>query len=1277
MHTANQQRPVTLPPWLLVLLASLLGAPDAAPAQDEKPENLFAGSAPLKTDPELESQMRRAAKFAEDREYGYAATVWQYVLDKSGDTLMTNDGRTYTSLAEEVERTLTKLPPEGLRVYRITADGEAKAILAQADNEEDALSEVVRRYFVSSYGDDAAYRLGCIALDRYDFIGASRMFSKVLELHPDPSVPKSDLLLRLAVACARVGDKQSAVEIADEAEKSIAFGATDLLAAVRRDIDRVGSETPLASSTGDWRMPLGGSHRRGHMPALPPTVMSNTLTELWGFAFPATFSQDMAGQVYAGGLVDSFGGRASVRATSQGSQQAMQKWRGQAWRPAGQLLMSDGLAYFKTSNDLTAWKTSEIGRQAESEQHPNWRSAWLNQFQLDAASQMYAAMGVQQQMTQRPGNIAEVMLFGDRVHHAMSVIDDVIYNVEGPRTPRYGGTAPSTRVQQQPFQWGMVPRRTRKNWLAAYEARTGKALWYRSPTESDEENDAELGFLAAPVAYGRLLLIPVTDSGAIWMYALSREDGATVWKSYLCDEPTGGCAAWSPACVAIDGRDAYVVCGAGVVFALDAVSGQIRYAVRYERNGKQNPMMRQYGYGASNLMQLEGWDEDIVVPYGRTLVVMASDHNRLLAIDRRTGEFLWDSPRTPFTQEGQYCLGTVGRSYFVAGKNVVRRYDMPTGLVKWETEIEDSFGRGALTSDAIYVPVGNSIWQLDLEKGTIVKQVGVSLSTEDPVGNLYSDGERFWVQGGSRVYVLTNLTHRLALLEKRIAEGDPAALLDRMRLYAKAEEFPKAVLDLQAAHDLVREQQGPSEAAAALLAAVAEVNLAASRPRDVLRLVRANLGRLDAEKDAAVVVTRRRALMQAMSQIRQSQTKGAVDEILALSEMFDDDYLQRLARQSLTAIAAEGDGESLRDAVEGDEVVRRLIAADALAHVEGDAVKEQLKQMLAEDDPRLQLAALRALLNLRDREALPPLLKLMEAEDNGVRAQSVHLLRSATGQQFGYAAYDKPDARRQALDRWSAWLDAEGKTADIRHPLPDTALMLGRTLVASYGQNFIREFDASGKQTWSLQVNNPWACQGLPNGHRLVSLYAHNTVVEYDEKGEEVWRKAGLPGNCYSVQRLENGATLITCSDSNQVLEVDPEGKTVWSTSVQNRPMDAKRLPNGNTLVCCTNSNNVVEIDREGKTVWELKNMNQPIKAQRLENGNTLIVQSSSARVVEVDPGGAKVWEQTGLQQVYDAQRLPNGNTLIVDGKGVHEYSPQHEVVWEQSFNHGSGVSRY
>ena len=96
---------------------------------------------------------------------------------------------------------------------------------------------------------------------------------------------------------------------------------------------------------------------------------------------------------------------------------------------------------------------------------------------------------------------------------------------------------------------------------------------------------------------------------------------------------------------------------------------------------------------------------------------MSSDSDRILALDRRTGERIWESPRTsPFGSVANYCLGVNGRGLFVAGQNVVRRYDIPSGRLVQEKEFkEDSLGRGCVTDDAVYVPVKDSILKLDLE----------------------------------------------------------------------------------------------------------------------------------------------------------------------------------------------------------------------------------------------------------------------------------------------------------------------------------------------------------------------------------------------------------------------------------------------------------------------------------------------------------------------------------------------------------------------------------
>src|SRR5438477_397859 len=91
---------------------------------------------------------------------------------------------------------------DGLTTYRLSADGEAQAVLdAAAPGQRDrALEAVVRRFFLSSYGDQAAYELGCLSMDRGDWAAARRLLLKVTQQYPDPKVDRGRALSRLAVA---------------------------------------------------------------------------------------------------------------------------------------------------------------------------------------------------------------------------------------------------------------------------------------------------------------------------------------------------------------------------------------------------------------------------------------------------------------------------------------------------------------------------------------------------------------------------------------------------------------------------------------------------------------------------------------------------------------------------------------------------------------------------------------------------------------------------------------------------------------------------------------------------------------------------------------------------------------------------------------------------------------------------------------------------------------------------------------------------------------------
>lgn len=117
-------------------------------------------------------------------------------------------------------------------------------------------------------------------------------------------------------------------------------------------------------------------------------------------------------------------------------------------------------------------------------------------------------------------------------------------------------------------------------------------------------------------------------------------------------------------------------------------------------------------------------------------------------------------------------------------------------------------------------------------------------------------------------------------------------------------------------------------------------------------------------------------------------------------------------------------------------------------------------------------------------------------------------------------------------------------------------------------------------------------------------------VVEYDAQGKEIWSvKAFQP---WSVVRLKNGNTLIGCS-THGVIEVNPQGQTVWDFTQKDCPdiklfiiQEVSRLANGNTVMCnwCANgvknpkdwpgTVQVLEVTPDKKVVWALSSWTDP-----------------------------------------------------------------------------------
>lgn len=754
------------------------------PVENESgPQDEFALGATLKTDPELESILEKADRYQADGNWDVACQLWQAVLERSSDTLVSPDGRHYRSMAEQVEKTLASLPPDGLAVYRIAADAAAREILARGDGpwDTEALALVSQRYFPSSVGDDAAFRLACLLIDQYEFVGAQRLLEKVLALHPDPDVDRAETIARLALCHAWNGDFEAAEALVPPGDP---VAATLAGRAVRELVK---------SSSGDGGRALrimAGSSFDGFrvQPAPPPDLLERPLVASWQFGIDPESSynrSDMAGRTISAeaGAAEDFA-MENLNSTEKSFQG---EWTRNAWRPASRLALSGDRVLFKSAANLAAWKTGP-------EPELVWRSAWLNRFQLDDATAALESMRRQWANNQLPGqkrgqrrmpdNETTIQLFGDSIHASLRVAGDRVYSIEGASHDGQDGP----RNPQRGVNWNVRTPRGRINYLAAYDAASGMAIW-KVPRETQKKRaqrapaadaaDAPAadggavaaagaespltlegaGFMGPPEVVGQRLYVPVTVSGSIHVCCLDAADGRVVWRTFLCDEPETGAPPWAPITITSDGTDLFVGSGMGAVFCLERATGAVRFAQRYRRSGTPNMALRQFGMQL-NTLDFDGWNEDLIIPWGREIICLASDAANLMSVDRTSGDVVWEAEMAPLGSRIDYVLGIHDRVLYTAGRETIVAFDLDGhGRMLWGGEAlfggGNSAGFGILTPAGIYVPVENSVWKFDLQPAQSmpepVARATVKLGFEAPLGNLACDGKNIWVHAGNRM----------------------------------------------------------------------------------------------------------------------------------------------------------------------------------------------------------------------------------------------------------------------------------------------------------------------------------------------------------------------------------------------------------------------------------------------------------------------------------------------------------------------------------------------
>ena len=499
--------------------------------------------------------------------------------------------------------------------------------------------------------------------------------------------------------------------------------------------------------------------------------------------------------------------------------------------------------------------------------------------------------------------------------------------------------------------------------------------------------------------------------------------------------------------------------------------------------------------------------------------------------------------------------------------------------------------------------------------------------------------------------------------------SDGPALLDffRKRTPVEADRNKIQALITELGDDSYAVRERASSDLVALGAAAVPLLREALKDEDVEVARRAEKCLQLIEPYASVPVTAAAARLLALR-----RPAGAAEVLLAYLPFADDEVVADAVQDALAAVARH-DGkpdEAVVAALQDKLPVRRAAAVGALLRSAPDEERRSLRRFLDDPEPLVRLEAALALLDARDRDAVPVLIALLtDLPSERCWAVEDVLCRLAGEQTPAVSLGADEAARKKCRDSWADWWARDGVKLDLAK-LDLSPRQLGYTLIVELNRGLtgrVMELDRDGRPRWQIEgLQYPIDAQVVGNDRVLVAEYRARRVTERSFKGEVLWEKT-VNGILQGLQRLPNGNTFIVTR--NQLLEVDREGKEVGGLERPSHDvMAARKLRNGE-IILLTLAGMCVRVDAVGRELGHFPagvNYIIGLNLDVLPGGRVLVPQYSQSRVVEFDAEGQKVWEHE-IANPNSVVRLPNGNTLIgsmVNQRAV-EVDRGGKEVWE------------
>ncbi|HEX5472861.1 MAG TPA: PQQ-binding-like beta-propeller repeat protein, partial [Lacipirellulaceae bacterium] len=667
----------------------------------------------LPNDRALSRAITRARERLNDHEYQEVLTFLQQILGRDEDAFLDGAGDDHQQLGRKAtaRQMIGELPPAGHEAYELlqgaTARRQLQAAMRAGDREE--LAKVVRKYFHTSAGYEAALVLATKEADEGHRLAAAELYRELIDTPQAAARFEPQLSVAAALNLLAAGQPNDATATLRSLVKShpsaqvIVAGKTESLPAAGADpiawlSSLVGRPQTTTPGEVNWLTLHGDESRNSDLAGGRPHLRPR---------WEARVVNDPSLESYLSSRSDDF------------------LQRDVAAIPAARPIAVGDVVIMRTPENIVAidWRTGkriwETREDAESDSD---------------ADESEPTPGADRDQITAQGKSLEERIWDDALMDSLASDGKRVFVVRGMTVTR--DDEAMSGLQAQLFARNGIENVAATNQLAAYDIESqGKLVWELDGARNIGKLTGAF-FLGAPLAIDNSLFVMAEIRSALYLVALDPATGQIQWQQQLLGLEQG--IALDPARRKVNATPSYaggiLVCptSASTVIGIDVVKREFAWVYRYppeaqsaaEIRNWQAQQMREQLVRTNN----KWLDSSAIIAEGRVLLT-PPDSSEIHCLDLHTGKLLWKR-----RQGDSLFIGCVadGKVLLVGGQSL-EALRLSDGATAWDKETIP-LPTGALPAGDGYLSEGR--YYLPLTSGQIasIDITGGQLTTFSPSG---------------------------------------------------------------------------------------------------------------------------------------------------------------------------------------------------------------------------------------------------------------------------------------------------------------------------------------------------------------------------------------------------------------------------------------------------------------------------------------------------------------------------------------------------------------